>query len=63
MDTILEHGDGSGGHAFCVVMQNDNSTITTPLNDKKYPFLKIIQHQHVKHYHIFSFVSFGPSLG
>jgi hypothetical protein len=63
MDTILEHGDGSGGKAFCVVMQNDNSTITTPLNDKKYPFLKIIQHQHVKHYHIFSFVSFGPSLG
>lgn len=37
MDAILEHGDGSGGKAFCVVMQNDNSTISTPLNDKKKP--------------------------
>lgn len=63
MATILKHGDGSGGKVFCIVMQDENSTIITPLSDKKYPFIKIIQHQHVKHCHIFYFVSFGLSLG
>jgi hypothetical protein len=60
MDAILKLSDGSGGK---VVMHDDNSTITTPLNDNKYPFLKIIQHQHVKHCHIFFFVFFYLSLG
>jgi hypothetical protein len=38
MDTILEHGDGSGGKAFCVVMQNENSIIT-PLGMTKITLL------------------------